>query len=361
MLLLFTFLLALGLFFSIGLLKVYKNESAKELKRQARKGDQTAKLLYRVVAFGLDVDIFLWAIIALVGGGLFVAINSQLPIFIAFILVASIVWFSFAYLPISHSSRYMLIAAKYCSPVLNWLLDRLQPVLRRANYHTSKRLPQTKHSGMYEKEDLISLLETQRKQVDNRITKEELSIAKNALQFGEKKVSDVMTPKRMIKMVSTHDMIGPVLMDELHKTGHSRFPVKHDSPDNIVGTLYIRDLVNAKAGGFVKDIMRKDVFYVNEEQELARVLDAFIKTKHHLFLVVNKFEEVVGVISVEDIIEQVLGRQIIDEFDSYDNMREVAKMEAEKASQEHQNVLKSNQEKPKTKEENAEDYKQRYR
>lgn len=332
--------LTLLLFFVVGLQKVYSGESATELKRQARRGDRTAEILYQVVAYGLDVDIFFWALVSILSATLFVLLAISVPTWLAIIITTLTIWFAFVWLPRTHSSRYMQLAAKYISPVANWILNKLQPIIVRARHHATKRLPATSHTKMFERADLIQLLDRQQKQIDNRIAKEELQIAKNALGFGEKKVSEIMTPKRMIKMVSTHDMIGPVLMDELHKSGHSRFPVKHDSPDNIVGTLFIRDLMSAKQGGFVKDVMRKDVFYVNQDEPLARVLDAFIKTKHHLFMVVNGFEELVGVISVEDIIEQVLGKQLIDEFDSYDDLRAVAQMNAKKDSEKHENPTK---------------------
>ncbi len=318
------------LLFSIAMQKVYSHVSPKELRRQARSGDEVAKLLYRVVGYGMDVDILIWILIGLSSSLLFVLIASSLPSVIAFISVMALIFFAFAWLPKSHTSRYTLHAVRVVTPIMHWVLERTQPVIRRIKHFIEKHQPVSIHTGLYEKSDIVELIKKQKQQTDNRITKQELFIVENALQFGDKTVADVMTPKRMIKMVSTHDMIGPVLMDELHKSGHSRFPVKHDSPDHIVGTLYVRDLISARAGGFVKDIMRKDVFYVNQDQSLSGVLDAFIKTKHHLFLVVNKFEEIVGVISVEDIIEQILGKQIVDEFDAYDDLRAVATKDAEK-------------------------------
>ncbi|HMS23198.1 MAG TPA: CBS domain-containing protein [Candidatus Saccharibacteria bacterium] len=327
------------LLFVISMQKVYSRVSTKELRRQARSGDEVAKLLYRVVGYGMDVDILLWLLIGLSSSLLFVLISSNLPSVVAFIIVMSILFVAFAWLPKSHTSRYTFRAVRIVTPLVHWILERAQPIISRIKHFVTKHLPVSIHTGLYEKSDIVELIKQQKQQTDNRVDKQELTIVENALQFGDKKVSDVMTPKRMIKMVSTHDMIGPVLMDELHKSGHSRFPVKHDSPDNIVGTLYVRDLISARAGGFVKDIMRKDVFYVNRAQPLNGVLEAFIKTKHHLFLVVNKFEEIVGVISVEDIIEQILGKQIVDEFDAYDDLRAVATKDAEKDEDKHKNAV----------------------
>src|SRR3990167_8528946 len=143
-----------------------------------------------------------------------------------------------------------------------------------------------------------------------------------------------MTPRRAARIVSVKDSIGPVLMGELHDSGFSRFPVYQDKEDHIVGTLYIHDLVAVKTGGEVRNFMDKKVYYVHDQQTLNHVLQAFLKTKHHLFIVVNNFEDFVGVITIEDVLEQILGQPIIDEFDKYDDLREVAKLEATHARKE---------------------------
>lgn len=324
-------LLSAGLMlFSVALLKLYTHVPPKELKRQARSGDHLAKEFYRVVGYGKSLEVLLWIFIGL-SSALFFSICSELFLWpIAFVLMLAVIWLAFAWLPNSHVSPFTVKAARYTTPSLHWLLERAQPLLVRIVGFTEKVQPVSVHTGLYTKEDIIELIQKQQIQIDNRITKEELYIVEHALQFGERLVSEVMTPRRVMKTVATTDMIGPILFKELHDSGHSRFPVYKDNPDDIIGTLYLRDALGAKEGGFVKDLMRKEVFYVNQTQSLARVLDAFIKTKHHLFLVVNNFEEIVGIVTIEDVIEQILGKQIIDEFDSYDDLRAVAAMEAEK-------------------------------
>ncbi len=347
----FGLVLALVMLFAISLMRVYRHVPVKELKRRARKGDELAKLFYQPVAYGTSLEVLLWLVIGLSASVLFVLLATHLAWPLALVLCAALIWFGFAWLPEAQISKYTVIAAKTVTPAIRWLLELLQPLFKRMATLATWRLKHTTiHTGLYEKEDLIELIETQKVQVDSRITKEELTIAKHALQFGDKAVAEVMTPKRMMQLVATTDMVGPVLMDKLHKSGHSRFPVHQDKEDNIVGTLYLRDVVNAKEGGFVKDIMRKDVFYVHEKQSLARVLDAFIKTKHHLFLVVNNFEEIVGLITIEDIVEQILGKQIIDEFDQYDDLRAVARMHAEKDRENRTEVIQSSEEETKQEE-----------
>jgi magnesium and cobalt transporter len=116
------------------------------------------------------------------------------------------------------------------------------------------------------------------------------------------------------------------VLDELHKTGHSRFPVIDTDIDHIVGVLHIKDLlrVGAKDSETAEQAMEKRVFYINQEQTLDHALAAFIKTRHHLFVVVNGYRETAGVLTLEDVMEALLGREIVDEFDLHDDLRAVA-------------------------------------
>lgn len=163
---------------------------------------------------------------------------------------------------------------------------------------------------------------------DTDLSADELRIVRHALSFGDKKVLDIMTPRSVISKVKADDVLSPALLDELHKSGHSRFPVFSDQPEEAVGLLYIKDLLELKKHAKVSELMHRPVYFVNENRELDHVLQAFIRTKQHLFLVVNSFAEITGLVTIEDVIEQVLGKPIIDEFDKYDSMRDVAEAKA---------------------------------
>ena len=324
MTLLFGLFLLVVLWLQIILLKTYKQIPAKELKRQARAGDKLAISMYRVVGLGKVVDIAIWFVIGISAGLLFTILASHSSFIWAVLIICLLIWFGFGWMPSSYGSLTGRKIASYSAKPLYYVLDLLYPVLSRLERFVSKHLPITIHTGLYEKQDLINLLTQQKGQLDNRITKEELSIAKNALQFSDKFVKDIMTPKKVMKTVSATDSIGPILMEELHKSGHSRFPVYHKEKENFIGVLYMRDLTKARAGGLVKNFMIDQVYFVHDESNISEVLQAFIKTHRHLFLVVNSFEEVVGLITMEDVLEQILGKPILDEFDEYGDMRAVA-------------------------------------
>ena len=158
------------------------------------------------------------------------------------------------------------------------------------------------------------------------ITADEKRLITHGLSFGTRLVSEVMTPKSMIDTVNHTEILGPLALDELHKTGHTRFPVIEGDIDHIVGILHIQDLLiaTAKKTPTVAEAMDVKVFYIRQDQTLQHALNAFIRTHHHLFIVVNEYRETVGVVSLEDVMEALLGREIVDEFDAHDDLRKVA-------------------------------------
>lgn len=318
------------------LLKTYTHIPAKELKRRARAGDQVAELLFRAATYGPSLQILLWGVIGLSTAGFFVVLAQSVSPWLALVGGVALIWLSFAWLPYSRVSPIGTLLARLCTPPLAWLLRHLFPILNWIAEKTGHRRVIKLHSRVYEKEDLVELLDHQSKQTDNRISTEELEIAKNALTFGDKIIRDIMTPRKVTKFVAIDESIGPVLMDELHKSGHSRFPVYEGSQDKVVGTLFLRDVMSQKAdsGGKVRDLMHNKVFYMHDEEKLTDALQAFIKTHHHLFVVVNNFEDIIGVVTLEDVLEQIIGQPIVDEFDQYDDLRAVATRLAQKEHRE---------------------------
>lgn len=155
---------------------------------------------------------------------------------------------------------------------------------------------------------------------------DERKLILHSLKFNARTVNEIMIPKSMIESIDKKELLGPLVLDDLHKTGHSRFPVIDKDIDHVVGMLHIQDLltISAKRSETAEKTMMPRVFYIREDQTLQHALSAFLRTHHHLFIVVNEFRETVGLISLEDVIEALLGRKIVDEFDAHDDLRAVA-------------------------------------
>lgn len=155
---------------------------------------------------------------------------------------------------------------------------------------------------------------------------DERKLLLSTLQFRDKKVKSVMTPRGVIQTVKADEFIGPLVLDELHVLGHGRLPVIDGDIDHVVGVLNLRALLSldVKKSDTAELLMEPKVFYIHQDDSLKKALDKFIKERHHLFIVVNDQRETVGLVTLEDVIEALIGRRIVDEDDVHDDMRHAA-------------------------------------
>lgn len=346
-------LLAISLLLLVSINRTYSHYPLKEVKRRARDGDEIAASLIKAVGYGHSMSVVLWTLILGVGAVLFLILSTRTPLWFALGSIATLLWLGFVWLPAARISAMSERVAAMAAPTLGRVVSYLHPMIDATIRFIDRHRPVHFHTGVYDKDDLLQLLETQAVVPENRIEKFELDLAVHALEFGDKKVGNSMTPRRSVKLVSVEDQLGPIVMDELHASGHSRFPVFEGSKDTIIGTLYLHDLVHIKSNAAVRSLMRPSVYYLHEDQSLYDALQALLVTHHHLFIVVNSFEEFVGVITSEDILEALIGRPILDEFDKYADLRAVAARAAKKEHQEHAEPVKETA--PETEEATTED------
>ena len=322
------FLSSLAIFLaSIILAGAVKALPPAELKRQAR-ADKRGKSasIYKLVSYGPSLDIFLGLLVisSFVGSILAAAAISWWLVAGVF-LISLLIWLKD---PNGKSGKVSWSMAGYLAYPADWLLAIMNPIFRRLTMVSRRPKPPHPHTRAYEKEDLVTLIKRQGTQADNRISRADLQTALGALSFGDKTVGSVMTPRRKVKMVEAGEPIGPHLMDELHASGQISFPVvkgsvKSSSPD-IIGALYLRDIIGVEHGGKVSDFANQPAVYINEKQTLRQALSAFAKTRQHLLLVVNNFEEIVGILTFEDILNQLIGELPDEGFENYDNPHAVA-------------------------------------
>lgn len=322
--------LAVFTLLAISLQRTYSNVPQRELKRRARAGDKLAEGLYRAAAYGHSLRAILWFLVVILAALFFVYVSRNTATWFGIFTSGLVIWFGFLWLPAQEATKASLWLAARFAPALAWILQYLHPLLDKIVNGIRKYRPIRIHTGLYDKDDLLMLFENQEVQADNRVDSAVLELARHALTFADKSVEDIVTPRRVVKSVSVEETVGPVLMTELHASGFSRFPVYEGKQDNMVGVLYLRDLVKSKTGGQIRKIMKKQVCFVHEDQSLQEALQAILITHQQLFVVVNGFEEYVGVVTIEDILEELVGKQIVDEFDQYEDMRAVAHLHAQK-------------------------------
>ena len=206
-------------------------------------------------------------------------------------------------------------------PKLFELIQRYPKVVRYIRIFT----PESQEIMLHSREELQHLVQGSVGVLSN----DEKKLLLSAMSFKDELVKDVMTPRSMIESINKEEVLGPLVLDDLHKKGYSRFPVIENDVDHVIGILHLRDVLTLDAAkkhatSRAEAAMEARVFYIHEEQTLEHALNSFIKTHHHLFIVVNEYRETVGLLTLEDAIEALLGREIIDEFDEHEDLRAVA-------------------------------------
>ncbi len=163
--------------------------------------------------------------------------------------------------------------------------------------------------------DLEHALDLTEKDDDNS---EEQRILRGIVKFGSTTTRQIMTPRTDVTSFNITDNFNKV-MEVIVETGFSRIPVYEENFDNIKGTIYIKDLLpHIDAGAdfnWVK--LLREPFYVPENKKIDDLLKEFQEKKVHLAIVVDEFGGTSGVISLEDVIEEIVG-EISDEFDDDD-------------------------------------------
>lgn len=131
-----------------------------------------------------------------------------------------------------------------------------------------------------------------------------------AAGFASHHVSDIMTPRDNIVAVKHNELLGPLVLDDLHKSGHSSFPVIRGDIDTIIGVLDISNLVTleVKRSVSAEKAMASRVAYIKADDSLATVLDLFVHTKAHLLIVTDENQATAGVISLGDVIRALTGK-----------------------------------------------------
>jgi CBS domain containing-hemolysin-like protein len=238
----------------IVLKKTYYYLPVNELKRRAEKSDPVAVKLYTPMSYGSSLKVLLWLYIGLTSAVSFILFAREMPIWLSLLIIGPLIYVVFSLLPSSRVTKFGITLTKLATPILNWLLNYLHPLLSRGSEKVEKKYIISNHTGLYERTDLIDLINRQQKQADNRLSEKELDTLKRALIFNDKKVSDILTSWDKVKTILSKDTIGPILINELHKSGQQFILVKDTPKGSVVGILAFTDL-NLKSHGKVENNM----------------------------------------------------------------------------------------------------------
>ncbi len=206
-----------------------------------------------------------------------------------------------------------------------WMVFVLKPIIWLCRSIT-RLLPERQGDEHISAEELQTIAALSRE--SGEIEEDEEMVIANILQLKQKMVRQVMTPRTVTFSLDENLTVDSALKMVSRLSSHSRIPVFDREPDNVTGIVMRRDILQAAAED-KEDLtlarFMNPVHFVPETAPLNRILVDFFERQQHLFVVVDEYGSMTGVISMEDVLEEIVGREIIDESDKAQDMRELAR------------------------------------
>jgi CBS domain containing-hemolysin-like protein len=174
------------------------------------------------------------------------------------------------------------------------------------------------------KEDVIAMAEIG--EDEGTIEEDESTIIENLLRLDNITAEEVLTPRSVVYALQK-DLTVRQALDEYENFIFSRIPIYNNDLDEITGLVRRDNLLNSKAEDkfdITMEALSNPVHEVQEKDSVGTILDEFVHRREHLFIVKDEFGQFVGIITLEDAIETLLGVEIVDETDSVVDMRKLA-------------------------------------
>ena len=215
--------------------------------------------------------------------------------------------------PKVYATHNKIKIARAMSGFFSVLIKLMQPVnavLIGATQSLEKRLK--RHNAEIDIEEINKAIEIT---VEKKESKHDAKLLKGIVHFGNIMVKQVMRPRTDVVSID-YDFNFNELMAFVKENGYSRYPVFKQNPDNVVGVLNIKDLIEHlnQDGSFGWQSMVREPFFVPETKKIDDLLREIQQNRKHLAVVVDEYGGTSGIITLEDIVEEVVG-DITDEFD----------------------------------------------
>mgnify|MGYP001772633617 CR=1 FL=1 len=211
-------------------------------------------------------------------------------------------------------SPVMYFVAKIFSPLTKTLMSISNYIIKMIHGATRPYYrDSTYDTDRVSEDEVIIFLRLAEK--SGSLARDERILMEKIMRFMDKKVREVMIPIKDLVMINSSDDINNI-MDVLKKYRHSRYPVYEDSINNVIGYLHIKDLIIRENSGKEIDLkgLLRPIHRVYEDARLHEVLRLMRKTRSHIMLVVDYNSNVLGAVTLEDLLEEIFG-EIYDEYD----------------------------------------------
>jgi len=208
------------------------------------------------------------------------------------------------------TSIWMTRFAKWTGPIIKLFNNTANGIAHRVFGVDPNYTPDTHHSA----EEISHILEESER--SHEVTETEAEISQNALELNDRAVRDIIVPRNEVEFLDINDPFETNLEIVTHSR-HSRFTIADGHMDDVKGWIHVKDMLQLIRKGS-KDIMsvRRKLKVVPETMKLDTLLDFFSKERTHCALVVDEHGSVTGQVYLDDVLEEIVGDDIQDEFEA---------------------------------------------
>ena len=233
-------------------------------------------------------------------------------------LTAAILLFS-EILPKTLGVVYSRVLAPWLAAPLQWAVTALLPVIWLIGRAT--RLISADDEEGVSQDEILSVARMGFR--SGAIDEDEAAVIQNILALSTTTSRAIMTPRTVVFSLDAETPVSEA-QDRDEVQVHSRIPVYSGERDDVIGVVYRRDLLSEENGSKTLADLLRPVGYVGTTDKVDRVLDMLIEQRRHLVVVLDEFGGFAGVVTLEDVMEEILGKEIVDEFDEVADMRALA-------------------------------------
>ncbi len=241
---------------------------------------------------------------------------------IAVLLTLAILYFS-EIIPKTLGATFWRQLAIPSAFVIAWLVKLVYPLVWISTRLT-RLFSRSKEIGIT-REEIIALASLGLR--DGTLMSQENEYLANVLKLREVRTEEILTPRTVVHMLDQNLTVTEAL-DQVETRQFTRMPIFGEGIDDITGKVIRADLFEAERAGRGSEPIRKiakKITRVSEKLPVPQLLDLFIKNRAHLFLVEDEFGQTAGIVTLEDVIETLLGREILDERDTVEDMQALAR------------------------------------
>ncbi len=304
-----------GLFsgLTLGLYSIDKTE----LSRKTELGDKQAERVQRVRDRGNLLLVSLLLGNVAVNAAISIILGTVASGLVAGLVATGLIVIFGEIIPQASCARYAMLVGYHTAWIVELIMIILYPIAKPIAWVLDKVLGHELRT-IWSKRELEHIIRMHEDDPRSTVDADEERILLGALSFSEKTVEQVMTPRKYVYQIQKKTVLNQKQLHEIRERGFTRLPVYSKDPNNIVGVLYAKDLIGIDPDDdeLVEKMMRTtDLIHVSRRKKLDNLLNMMIKRRAHMAIVTEKSGKFVGIVTMEDVVEEIIGREIIDEDD----------------------------------------------